>query len=132
MLSTSFSQDLYRRFLAPGARDARVLQVARLSAIVAGAAGLGMALVLPTVVDALKIFYSLLTVVLFVPMVGGLLWARATTRATMASIVVGTPLSLAVHLATAGHGINGVPPVVLGLVASATTFIAVTLSGKRP
>jgi SSS family solute:Na+ symporter len=131
MLSTSFSQDLYRRFLAPGAGDARVLQVARVSAVLAGAAGLGMALVLPTVVDALKIFYSLLTVALFVPLVAGLSWGRATNRAALASIAIGTPLSLAVHLATAGRGFDGVPPVVLGLLASATTFGVVALTEKR-
>jgi SSS family solute:Na+ symporter len=131
MLSTSFSQDLYRRFIAPAASDAQVLHVARASAILAATAGLGMALVLPTVVDALKIFYSLLTVVLFVPMIAGLSWARATSRAAMASIVVGTPISLAVHVLTGGHGIDGVPPVVVGLLASAGAFAATTLSEKR-
>ena len=64
MLSTSLSQDLYRRFLAPDADDAQMVKVARWSAGVASAAGLVMALVLPTVVDALKIFYSVLTVAL--------------------------------------------------------------------
>jgi SSS family solute:Na+ symporter len=131
MLSTSFSQDLYRRFLRPAASDAQVLKVARVSAVVAAVAGLGMALVLPTVVDALKIFYSLLTVALFVPLVAGLSWPRATSRAAMASILVATPLSLAVHVLTAGHGVDGVPPVVLGLLASAATFAATALLEKR-
>jgi solute:Na+ symporter, SSS family len=131
MLSTSFSQDLYRRFLAPDATDARVLQVARVSAILAGMAGLGLALVLPTVVDALKIFYSLLTVALFVPVVAGLAWPRATRRGALASILVGTPLALAIHLATNGRGIQGLPPVVLGLVASAVTFSVAARSRAR-
>jgi len=91
-----------------------------------------MALVLPTVVDALKIFYSLLTVALFVPLVAGLSWSRATSRAAMASIMVATPLSLGVHMLTAGHGVDGVPPVVLGLLASAATFAAAALLEKRP
>ena len=46
MLSTSMAQDLYRRFLAPEADDARILRVARGSAIAAGVAGLAMALLL--------------------------------------------------------------------------------------
>ena len=54
-----------------------------------GVAGLAMALVLPTVVDALKIFYSLLTVALFVPVVAGLLWHRPGTTAALASICRG-------------------------------------------
>ena len=41
MLSTSSSQDLYRRFIAPEATDTQVLRVARLAAVVAGIAGVG-------------------------------------------------------------------------------------------
>jgi SSS family solute:Na+ symporter len=48
MLSTSLSQDLYRRLLAPGADDAQVVKVARWSAGIAAGAGLGMAHFLPT------------------------------------------------------------------------------------
>jgi solute:Na+ symporter, SSS family len=131
MLSTSLSQDLYRRFIAPAADDERLLAVARASALVAGAAGLGMALVLPTVVDALKIFYSLLTVALFVPVVAGLIWPRPGTGAALVSIAAGTPLTLAIHLATAGSGLHGWPPVAVGLVVSATSF-AVTALFTRP
>jgi SSS family solute:Na+ symporter len=131
MLSTSFSQDLYRRFVAPHAEDASVLLVARLSAIVAGACGLAMALVLPTVVDALKIFYSLLTVALFVPVVTGLLWRGATSAAALASIAIGTPVTLAVHVATAGEGLFGLPPVVIGLGTSALGFAGASIV-RRP
>lgn len=131
MLSTSLSQDLYRRFLAPEADDARILRVARGSAIVAGAAGLAMALVLPTVVDALKIFYSLLTVALFVPVVAGLLWRRPDTAAALVSIAAGTPLTLAIHVATAGRGLHGWPPVALGLVISGASFAAVSMFRRR-
>ncbi len=127
MLSTSLSQDLYRRFLAPDADDARILRVARGSAIAAGVAGLAMTLVLPTVVDALKIFYSLLTVALFVPVVGGLLWHRPGTTAAIVSVAAGTPLTLAIHVATAGRGWHGWPPVALGLVISAASFATVSM-----
>jgi SSS family solute:Na+ symporter len=131
MLSTSFSQDLYRRFITPDATDDRVLLVARLSAIVAGLAGLAMALVLPTVVDALKIFYSLLTVALFVPVVAGLASNRTRNDAALASVVAGTPLSLVVHLLTGGRGLHGVPPVVIGLAASGLAFAATSVLRSR-
>jgi SSS family solute:Na+ symporter len=132
MLSTSLSQDLYRRFVAPEADDDRVVRVARWSAVVAGVAGLGMALVLPTVVDALKIFYSVLTVALFVPVVGGLLWARPQTADVIASMVTGLSAMLAVQLITAGKGIYGWPPVVIGLLSGGTAFgAAMLLRGAR-
>jgi SSS family solute:Na+ symporter len=49
MLATSLSQDLYRRFLNPEASDAKVLKVARLAAVTGGVAGVGLAIVFPTV-----------------------------------------------------------------------------------
>jgi solute:Na+ symporter, SSS family len=122
MLSTSLSQDLYRRFLAPEARDSQIVLVARWSAAIAAAVGLGMALVLPTVVDALKIFYSVLTVALFVPVVSGLLWTRPGGAAALAAITVGLAAMLAAYLAASGPGIAGVPPVVAGLIGAALGF----------
>jgi SSS family solute:Na+ symporter len=67
MLSTSLSQDLYKRFLRPQATDAQLLRVARWAAFAGGVGGVLFALRLATVIDALKIFYSLLGVTLLVP-----------------------------------------------------------------
>ena len=64
-------------------------------------------------------------------MVAGLAWPGATSLATLASIAVGTPLSLAVHLATSGRGWRGVPPVVIGLLVSGLTFAGVSFSKAR-
>jgi solute:Na+ symporter, SSS family len=122
MLSTSLSQDLYRRFVVTEASDAQIVQVARWSAAMAAAAGLGMALVVPTVVDALKIFYSVLTVALFVPVVGALLWTRPTEVDAMSSIAAGLAAMLVAYLAGNGQGIAGVPPVVAGLVGASLGF----------
>src|SRR5688572_16883499 len=52
MLSTSLSQDLYRRFINPEASDARVLAVARAAAVAGGVLGVLLALVSPTVIGA--------------------------------------------------------------------------------
>jgi SSS family solute:Na+ symporter len=122
MLSTSLSQDLYRRFMAPAADDARLVQVARWSAGVAAAAGLGMALVLPTVVDALKIFYSVLTVALFVPVVAGLLSARPTSVEALSAMAIGLSAMLVTYLASGGHGVAGIPPVAAGLIGASVGF----------
>ena len=54
MLSTSLSQDLYRRFINPAATDGQVLRVARLAAVAGGALGILIALVTPTIVGALS------------------------------------------------------------------------------
>src|SRR5262249_37601488 len=89
MISTSASKDLYKRFVAPDASDARLLRVARLTALSGGAIGVLLAIVLETVIGALTIFYSLLVVTLFVPIVGGLCMPRARSREALAAICVG-------------------------------------------
>jgi SSS family solute:Na+ symporter len=117
MLSTSLSQDLYRRFLNPGASDAQVLRVARWAAIGGGALGVGLAVAAPSVIGVLSIFYTLLTVCLFVPVLGGLYVSRVGTAEALAAIVAGLTGSLGTILA-GRLGAVGLPaPVIVGLGA---------------
>jgi len=88
MLATSLSKDLFKRFLRPQASDAQVLAVARWAAVAGALGGVLFALWLPTVTDALRIFYALLGVSLLVPVVGGL-YSRVGANGAMASILAG-------------------------------------------
>jgi SSS family solute:Na+ symporter len=126
MLSTSLSQDLYRRFVNPRASDARVLLVARWAAVVGGALGVLLAIVSPTVIGALSIFYTLLGVCLFVPVVAGLYVRRVGTPEALAAIAAGVALMLATHLATGGRGLGVASPALVGLAAGglACAFVA--------
>jgi solute:Na+ symporter, SSS family len=125
MLATSLSQDLYRRFIHPGASDARLLAVARGAALAGGLLGILLALILPTVVDALRIFYTLLGVSLFVPLVAGLYTTRAGVAEALTSIACGVGTVVVAQAATAGRGIGGWPPNVLGLAAAVLGYAAV-------
>ncbi len=86
MLTTSLSQDLYRRFVAPGATEAQMLRITRITAVVAGTLGVLVALVAASVITALSIFYTLMTVSLFVPILGGLYVSRAQSREALGAI----------------------------------------------
>ena len=120
MLATSLSQDLYRRFVRPAASDAQVLKVARTAAILGGAAGVGLAVLAPTVIGALSLFYTILSVSLFVPVVAGLYARRVGTTEVAAAIAGGCLTLLAAHLAGPGAQLFGLTPGLLGLLASAT------------
>ena len=72
MLSTSLSKDLYKGFLRPEATSGQVLRVARGAAIAGGALAVLLALCLESVIASLTIFYSILSVSLFVPVAAGL------------------------------------------------------------
>ena len=119
MLATSLSRDLYSRFIDPEASDARILKVARLAAAIGGAAGVGIAIVSPSVIGVLSIFYTLLSVSLFVPVVAGLYLRRVGTPEALTAILGGVTLVVALHTATGGRGVGPVSPAMAGLVASA-------------
>jgi SSS family solute:Na+ symporter len=123
MLSTSLAQDLYRGHVNPAATDAQVLRVARLSAIVSGALGIGAAILAASIIDALTIFYTLVGVSLFVPIVGGLFVRRAGPMHAFASMAAGIGVTLVVHLATGGRGIGGIiSPAFAGHIAAGLAF----------
>ena len=92
MLSTSLSRDLYLRFVNPAADDAQVLRVARYAAVAGGVAGTALAIVSKTIVDALGIFYTLLAVSLFVPLMAGLYDRRASSVSALAAAAAGVVL----------------------------------------
>lgn len=130
MLATSLSQDLYRRFVSPDAPDARVLVVARLAAIVGGGAGVVLAIFSPTIIAALSVFYGLLGVTLFVPIVAGLHLRRTGAPEALASIAAGLAVTGALRLAGVAR-IGFVTPELAGICAAAAGFAAV-LAGRRP
>lgn len=130
MLSTSLSQDLYRRFVRPGAPDASVLRVARLAAIAGGTLGVLLAIVTPTIIASLTIFYSLLGVCLFVPVVAGLHRRRTAAPEALASIAAGVAAATALRLS--GFAPSWlVSPELAGIVAAALAYGAIVVLGRR-
>jgi SSS family solute:Na+ symporter len=124
MLSTSLSKDLYKRFIAPTATDAQVLRVARLAAVAGAMGGVLFALQLRTIADALAIFYSLLGVSLFVPVIGGLFIHRAATAHALGAIVVGVLTRLVLQYAPGASRYAWADPTLVGIGAAAAAFFA--------
>jgi solute:Na+ symporter, SSS family len=127
MLSTSVSKDLYKRFVNPSADDARVLLVARLAAVAGGIGGVILAIQLETIVQALRIFYSLLSVSLFVPVIGGLFLPRAGAPEALASTVAGICTLLVATYTGDGTGFGLLNPDILGLLASAIVYMGIMM-----
>jgi SSS family solute:Na+ symporter len=126
MLTTSLSQDLYKRLLHPAASDHDVLRAARLATLASGAAAVAIALISESVLRTLTVFYTLLGVTLFVPIVGGLYVRRTTTAGAMASIAAGVTVMLVAYASTAGAGWGAFTPALAGLIAAIAAW-AVTL-----
>ncbi len=132
MLSTSLSKDLYKGFLRPDAPDARVLGVARGAAVVGGALAILLALVLEGVIASLTIFYSLLSVSLFVPVAAGLHSRRAGVTEALAAIGAGLAALAAVELFAPADAPRLLDDTLVGLVVSGVVFGLVALvRGRR-
>ena len=126
MISTSAAKDVYKRHVRPGASDAQLLRVARIAAIAGGSMGVVLSIYLTTVIGALTIFYSLLGVSLFVPVIGGLYAKRAGAPAALAAIAAGIATLLAVRFGNI-DAYFWLDPTLAGLAAAACAFAAVSL-----
>jgi SSS family solute:Na+ symporter len=121
MLTTSLSQDFYKQFVNRSASDDDLLRLARWAAVASGVAGTTLAIVLGSVVNALTIFYTLIGVSLFVPILAGLYTRRTSAASALATMISGVCAALAVHVFTGGRGWGVVTPAIAGLAAA--TFV---------
>jgi solute:Na+ symporter, SSS family len=111
---------------------ANPLTATRVMTLIVGAAVVGVSLVLNDVVGALTVAYDLLTGALFVPIVLGLLWARGTSRAAVASIAVSSVVIVALMIIS---GLYSNDPIIYGLLTSLVVYVGVSLASapeRRP
>ncbi len=134
MLTTSVAKDFYQTLRKQPLDDAGLLRATRWTALLAGAAGTVVAMLLPSVIDALTVFYGLLTVVLLVPLLAGLYSQRPTATAalvtmlvSLATMLVSLAVTLAVHLATGAKSWSILTPLVHGIVAGVVVMAITTL-----
>lgn len=129
MLSTSLGKDLYKTLLNPQASEEQLLRVTRMTSAAAGGLGTALAVVLPSVVDALTAFYGLLTVVLMTPLLAGLYLKSPTSFAALLAMASSVIAMLAAYFLTGGKGIGIFNPVALGIAAGAAVM-AMTILAK--
>ena len=89
-----------------------------------GTLGVLLSIYLDTVIGALTIFYSLLGVSLFVPVIGGLYSRRAGARPALAAILAGVITLLVVRFGTGGF-YPWLDPTLAGLAVAALAFAIV-------
>jgi SSS family solute:Na+ symporter len=127
MLSTSGARDFYKGLFRPEATDADVLRMARLLAVGGGLIGFLLTFVFDSVVSALTMFYSVMIVTLFTPILGGLYLPRAGRWGAVAAMLVGVATLAVTHLATGGAGYGWAQPHFLGLTAGTITYVVLAV-----
>jgi SSS family solute:Na+ symporter len=126
MLATSFSQDLYKRFVNPAASERQLLMCARGAAVAGAVLAIAVALVLAAdVVEALGIFYTLLGVSLFVPVIAGLFSGKGDATAALCAVAGGVALAASIELLHGRGFFHGLTPPMWGIAVAAAAYIAV-------
>ncbi len=120
MLSTAFSRDIYQRWIRPEADDRAVLRAARGAAVLSGIVAVGIAVGAESVISSLTVFYTVLGVSLFVPVVAGLHRFRPGGGAVLAGAAAGVAVFLMVPETAF------LPPPLLGIGASAALIAVVS------
>jgi len=128
MLTTSLGKDLYKTFIRPDADDKSLLRVSRLTAVGCGAIGAGLAIWLGSVITALKIFYTLLSAALLLPLLFGLYSRRMSARAAIAATLVSVAVTFALERLTEGQGYAGLPSLIWGTLAGMFAMILSIIS----
>jgi SSS family solute:Na+ symporter len=128
--ATVFGKDIAQR-LRSGAADASDDDHVRGNRVLIAAFGvvvIVIACILQDVVAALTIAYDILVGGLLVPILGGLVWRRATIVGAVAAMAVGTVATLAT-MAVVGD-IYANEPIYVGLASGLVAFVAGSLASR--
>ena len=108
MLAGSLVNDLYRRFINPKISDRSLLWGSRVTSLVCGVLGVVLALRLESIISALTIFYSLMSVSLSAPLVFGLFTRRAGNAGAVFSALAGAGVTVYMTFAKVSVNVGGV------------------------
>jgi solute:Na+ symporter, SSS family len=123
MLSTSLAVDLYKTFLRPGISQEELLVASRVTSAGAGLLGILLATMLPSIIAAVSIFYGLIAVSLFVPVLAGLYSKRVLSSAAVASILSAVAATIFTMRVTHGQGVGLLSSQAIGILTAALVMI---------
>ena len=123
MLSTSLAVDLYKTFLRPGISQDGLLVASRVASAGAGVLGILLAMVLPSIIAAVSIFYGLIAVSLFVPVLAGLYSKRVLSSAAVASILGAVAATVLTIRVTHGQGVGVLSSQAIGILTAAVVML---------
>jgi solute:Na+ symporter, SSS family len=130
MLSTSLTKDLYQTFINPQADDRQLLRVARGTAAACGLLGAVLGMLLAGVIDALTIFYTVISAAFLLPLLAGLYTKWVKADSALAAMLVSVTVALLLEWVTKKQGWYGLPSLVWGTIAGAAVLLLMTLAKR--
>lgn len=108
--------------------EERLLKLTRNSTILIGIISLLIALSVPGIIDALIYSYTMYTAGIFIPVIGGVLWEKATREGAVVSAIIGSIIALVGILSKVD--ILGIPVEIYSALVSLIVFVLVSLFTK--
>ncbi len=126
--ATNIIHDVYGRFIAPGATEKRTLLVSRVVIVLLGLFALLQASHFDSILKAALYAYTIYGAAVTPAVLAVFFWRRATAEGAVASIALGTLVTIAWQLFS-GSDLDAVYPAVAASVAS---LVGVSLATKPP
>ncbi len=119
-----FVNDIYRKLINPDANDSELVKVSRIATIVLGILAIGLAYMVPRIIELVLYAYTFGAAGLFFPMLALLFWKRATAAGAFWSILLGGGSAVLWTIAGQPYGLSGS---YVGWIVSFVTLVAVSL-----
>lgn len=126
--STLISNDIIKKYSKNDISEDRFLNISRLTTATIGFISMLIALWIKEVLVALDIAYAILSGALFFPIILGLFWKKANSRAALISIIFS---SIVIFIGLAVKGISSTDPIMYGLIVSFILMIAISLLSPK-
>ncbi len=123
-----FTNDIYRKQLKPDASEAELVRVARTATLVLGVLAIGIAYLVPNVLDLILYAYTFGAAGLFFPMLGLLFWRGTTAKGAFWSMLGGG--GSAVAWAAAGDP-YGIASSYMGWIVGLPLLVGVSLTTEH-
>lgn len=125
--STLIAKDILKDHFFANITDRQFLLLSRVTTLVIGIIAIIVALWIQELLVAIDVAYALLAGAIFIPILFGLFWKRATAKAAFWSILIS---SLVVLGSLAVEGLSSSNPILYGIVANMIVMIILSLTDR--
>jgi len=125
--STLISKDILKDHFFKNATDRQFLIISRITTLVIGVIAIMIALWIQELLVAMDVAYAILAGSIFIPILFGLFWKKATGKAAFYSILISAFVILG---GLAIEGLSSSNPILYGIVVNIIVMIVVSLTDK--
>jgi solute:Na+ symporter, SSS family len=126
--STLLVNDIIARYALKDRNEKTYIWISKCATLVLGTLAIVFAIWIKDVLVALDVAYAILSGAIFIPVILGIFWKKATPVSGFAAVIVGT---LVVIAGLYKLGITSTDPIMYGMAASLVVMVSVSLLGKN-